>query len=88
MGKKLDCSRWYTIANTCFFTFDLDPGVTVTGNVAQYLQHHVTYPGTKFKVANGLRGDRQTDAWMDRWTDFGMKLVYSFYAPKGTLGGI
>ena len=31
--------------------FDLDFGVRVTQNVAQYPLHHVTYPDTKFKVA-------------------------------------
>ena len=32
-------------------TFDLELGVKVTQNVAQYHQHHVTYLGTKFEVA-------------------------------------
>ena len=38
--------------------FDLDLGVKVTQNVAQYPLHRVTYLGTKFKVAmsNGLGG--------------------------------
>ena len=31
--------------------FDLDPGVKVTQNVTQFPLHHVTYSGTKFKVA-------------------------------------
>ena len=31
--------------------FDLDLGVKVSQNVAQYPLHHVTYLGTKFKVA-------------------------------------
>ena len=50
----LDCSR----ANTRFFTFDLDPGVMVTQNVAQYPLHHVAYSDTKFEFAtsNGLGG--------------------------------
>ena len=69
--------------------FDLDLGVKVTRNVAQYPLHHVTYLGTKFKVAmsNGLGDastrnvtdeptDRQTDG---RWTDFGTKLIYPFF---------
>ena len=30
---------------------DLDLGVKVTRNVTQYPLHHVTYSGTKFKVA-------------------------------------
>ena len=34
--QKLECSRWYTIANTRSFTFDLDLGVMVTQNVAEY----------------------------------------------------
>ena len=42
--------------------FDLDLGVKVTRNVAQYPLHHVTYPATKFKVAtsNHLGGDTFT----------------------------
>ena len=38
--------------------FDLDLGVKVTRNVAQYPLHHVTYSATKFAVAtsNGLGG--------------------------------
>ena len=32
--------------------FDLDFGVWVTRNVAQYPLHHVTYPDTKFEVAS------------------------------------
>ena len=42
--------------------FDLDLGVEVTRNVAQYPLHHVTYSGTKFEVAtsNGLGGDTFT----------------------------
>ena len=31
-----------------FLTFDLDIGVKVTGNVAQYPLHHVTYIPAKF----------------------------------------
>ena len=31
--------------------FDLDLGVKVTQNVAQYPLHHVTYSATKFEVA-------------------------------------
>ena len=56
-------------------TFDLDLGVKVTRNVAQYPLHHMTYLGTKFEVAvsNGLGGDAFTrnvlDARMDRQTD-------------------
>ena len=43
-------------------TFDLDLGVKVTRNVAQYPLHHVTYSPTKFEVAtsNGLGGDTFT----------------------------
>ena len=38
-----------------YLTFDL--GVKVTGNVAQYPPHHVTYAPAKFEVAtpNGLK---------------------------------
>ena len=45
-----------------FFTFDLDLRVKVAQNVTQYPLHHVTYLGTKFKVAmsNGLGGDAFT----------------------------
>ena len=43
--------------------FDLDLGVNVTQNVAQYPLHHVTYLGTKFEVATtiGLGGDAFTN---------------------------
>ena len=64
-------------------TFDLDLGVKVTRNVAQFPLHHVTYSPTKFEVAtsNGLRGDTftrnvtdgrthgRTDGRTDGWTD-------------------
>ena len=45
-----------------YLTFDLDLGVKVTQNVAQYPLHHVTYSATKFKVAtsNRLGGDTFT----------------------------
>ena len=36
-------------------TFDLDLGVKVTQNVAQYPLHHVTYSATKFEVATSNR---------------------------------
>ena len=51
--------------------FDLDLGVKVKQNVAQYSRHHVTYLGTKFKVAmsNGLGGDAFTRNVMDGRTD-------------------
>ena len=39
------------MANTRFFTFDLDPGGMVTQSVAQYPPHHVTYAPVKFEVA-------------------------------------
>ena len=65
--------------------FDLDLGVKVTQNVAQYPLHHVTFLGTKFKVAmsNGLGGDAftrnvtdgRTDTQTDRQTDHGPTLV-------------
>ena len=43
-------------------TFDLELGVKVTRNVAQYPLHHVTYSATKFEVAtsNHLVGDTFT----------------------------
>ena len=42
--------------------FDLDLGVKVTQNVAQYPLHHVNHPATKFEVArsNRLGGDTFT----------------------------
>ena len=74
-------------------TFDLDLGVKVTRNVAQYPLHHVTYSPTKFEVAtsNGLGGDtftrnvtdRRTDGRTDgRRTDFDTKLIYPFFRKK------
>ena len=66
-------------------SFDLDLGVKVTRNVAQYPLHHVTYLGTKFKVAvsNGLGGDAFTRNVTDgQRTDFGTKLIYPFFLKK------
>ena len=42
--------------------FDLDLGVKVTQNVAQYPLHYVTFSATKFEVATskGLGGDAFT----------------------------
>ena len=34
-----------------YLIFELDLGVKVTRNVAQYPLYHVTYPATKFEVA-------------------------------------
>ena len=50
--------------------FDLDLGVKVTRNVAQYPLHHVTYLGSKFKVAvsNSLGRDEFTDGQTDGGT--------------------
>ena len=44
------------------FDLDLDLGVKVTQNVAQYPLHHVTYSATKFEVTlyNHLGGDTIT----------------------------
>ena len=68
-----------------YLTFDLDLGVKVTRNVAQYPLHHVIYASTKFEVAgsNGLGGDTitrnvtdgRTDAQTDGQTDDGPTLV-------------
>ena len=33
-----------------YLTFDLDLGVKIIQNVAQYPLHHVTYSGLKFKL--------------------------------------
>ena len=73
-------------------TFDLDLGVKITRNVAQYPLHHVTYSTTKFKVAtsNRLGGDtftrNVTDGRMhgqtDGQTDFDTKLIYPFFLNK------
>ena len=54
-----------------YLTFDLDLGVKVTLNVAQYPLHHVTYSPTKFEVAtsNGLGGDTFTRNVRDGRTD-------------------
>ena len=54
-----------------YLTFDLDLGVKVTINVAQYPLHHVTYSPTKFEVAtsNGLGGDTFTRNVTDGRTD-------------------
>ena len=72
-----------------YLTFDLDLGVKITQNVAQYPLHHVTYSATKFEVAmsNPLGGDtftrnetdahphKHTSAQMHRQTDDGHILV-------------
>ena len=47
-SMKLSCSRWYTIANTRFFAFDLGLRTNVIRNVAQYPSHNVTYAPAKF----------------------------------------
>ena len=53
-------------------TFDIDLGVKVTQNIAQYPLHHVTYAPVKFEVAtsNGLGGDARnvTDGRTDGQT--------------------
>ena len=52
--------------------FDLDLGVKVTQNDAQYPLHHVTYSHSKFEVAtlNSLGGDTFTrNGRTDRQTD-------------------
>ena len=49
-----------------YVTFDLDIGVKVTQNVAQYSLHHVIYAATPFEVAtsNGLGGDTFTSKYI------------------------
>ena len=44
-----------TIANTRFFTFELDLGAKVTQNTVHYPLHHVYYAPAKFwaAVSNG-----------------------------------
>ena len=63
-----------------YLTFDLDLGVKVAQNVAQYPLHHVTYLGTKFEVAmsKGLGGDTFTRNMTDRQTD---RLWYEINIP-------
>ena len=78
-------------------TFDLDFGVKVTRNIAQYPLHHMTYLPTTFEVAtsNGLGGDAFTRNVTDgrthgrkdrrtdgRRTDFDTKLIYPFFLKK------
>ena len=79
----LPLRRRFNYKKIQYLTFDLDLGVKVTRNVAQYPLHHVTYSPTKFEVAtsNGLGGDTftrnvtdgcthgQTDRRTDRRTD-------------------
>ena len=68
--------------------FDLDLGVKVTQNVAQYPLHHVTYAATKFEVArsNGLGGDtftrNVTEAQTYGRTNLGTKLWTPFFLKK------
>ena len=54
-----------------YLTFDLDLGVKVTRNVAQYPLHHVICASTKFEVAtsNNLGGDTITRNVTDGRTD-------------------
>ena len=62
-----------------FLTCDLDLGIKVTQNVAQYPLHHVAYSATTFELAtsNGFRGDTitrnvlsgSTHSGKNRWTD-------------------
>ena len=89
--------RRYNYKKIQYLTFDLDLGVKVKQNVAQYPLHHVTYSTTKFKVAtsNGLGVDTftrnvtdgrthgRTDGQTDgRRTDFDTKLIYPFFLKK------
>ena len=52
--------------NTLYLTFDLDLGVKVKQNVAQYPLHYMTYSATKFEVAlsNRLGGDTFTRKYL------------------------
>ena len=85
--------RRYIYKKIHYLTFDLDLGVKVTRNVAQYPLHHVTYSATKFEVAmsNPLEGDTFTKNVTDahphgrtdgRRTDFGAKLIYPIFLKK------
>ena len=64
-----------------YLTFDLDLGVKVNQNLAKYPLHHVTYLGTKFKVAmsnnleEGAFTRNVTDPRTDRQKDDGPTLV-------------
>ena len=57
-----------------YLTIDLDLGVIVTQNVAQYFLHHVTHAPVKFEVAisKGLGGDaftrNMTESHTHGWT--------------------
>ena len=66
-----------------YLTFDLDLGVKVTQNVAQYPLHHVTYPATKFEVArsNGLGGDtftRKYIIWSHKMLPSNLNIMWPF----------
>ena len=52
--------------------FDLDLGVKVTQDVAQYPLHHVTYVPAKCEVAYGLGGDAFTRKSSIRFCDLGV----------------
>ena len=83
----------YNCKKIQYLTFDLDLGVKVTRNVAQFSLHHVTHSTTKFEVATskGLGGDTFTRNVTDgrthgqtdgRRTDFDTKLIYPFFLKK------
>ena len=85
--------RRYNYKKIPYLTFDLDLGVKVTRNVAQYPLNHVTYSPTKFEVAtsNGLDGDTFTRNLTDGRThvrtdglrtDFDTKLIYPFFSKE------
>ena len=65
-----------------------DPGVRVTGNVAHYHLHHVTYAAAKIEAAPIYK---QCDGWMHRptdgqidgrQTDFGINIMYPFFSKE------
>ena len=65
-----------------YLNFDLDLGVKVTQNFAQYPLHHVTYLATKFEVAtsNGLGGDTFTrNVTHGRTTDRFWTIIMPFF---------
>ena len=79
-ATKFEVATSYRLGDTFtkkihYLTIDLDLGVKVTQNVAQYPLHHVSYSATMFEVAtsNRLGGDtftrNVTDTHPHRGTD-------------------
>ena len=60
--KKIDCSRWYTMAYTSFLPLALNLESMSDKMLSYYPLHHVTYTPAKFEVAtsNSLGADAFT----------------------------